>query len=399
MSNERVGKLTIIRDDPTAPAYVITKCECGRERSVKRGELNRQKKKGNSVISCGICSFEDYGKEMIGKTYGHLLVEEFRIQDGTFNKTVEVLCKCECGESEPFWWKAADLRQGRKKACGEPGCQYVRRHNRGTVKSKHGIRISDEENKLRKRWASIHERCYKKDHKSYNDYGALGIGVDWEWYEKNPEGRSNFIKWFKEEVKKEYANNIKDPTVDRIDGNKNYSSSNCRLASKSAQSANQKRRNDAKNNYKHISPNKSRSSDTVVGNKITVGYEHDVYTLYISVDDVPLALDQESLIFVHYVKHQMGLYFTTVSPIDFDLSIASHEETIENAKFEIATPVRKEVNVERYKGHYRYALSAFSKLPGYRSVKFIVDGKTYISKIAYNINILKEFIGNKHAKS
>ena len=399
MVNEKIGKLTVIKNDPDKPANVIAKCDCGRERSIKRGELNRQKKKSKSVISCGICTYEEYAKEMLNQKYGNLTVLDFRIVDNTFSKLVEVLCKCDCGVSEPFWWKGADLKQGRKKACGQPGCPYVRRHGRGTTKSKHGIRISDEENKLRKRWIMMHDRCYKKDHPSYQNYGAIGIKVDWEWNEKNPEGRSNFIKWFKDEVKKEYAKNIKDPTIDRVEGGKNYYSSNCRLASKSAQSANQKRNSNAENKYKHISPNKSRSSDTVIGNKITIGYEHDVYTLYISIDDIPIMLDQESLIFVHYVKYQMALYFTTVSPIDFKLSIASQEETVDNAKFEIKAPVRREVNVKRYTGHYKYELRPYSKLPGYRSVKFITDGKTYISKIAYNLNILKEFTNIKHTNT
>lgn len=73
-------------------------------------------------------------------------------------------------------------------------------------------------------------RCYNINHHQYIDYGARGITVFDEWLD---------VRRFLEYAEYTYPN-IEGYTLDRIDNDKGYSPDNCRGASKSEQSANQR---------------------------------------------------------------------------------------------------------------------------------------------------------------
>ena len=84
-------------------------------------------------------------------------------------------------------------------------------------------------------WINMKMRCYNKNDESYSRYGGRCIKVCNRWKEPNGRGYLNF---------KEDMGNKPHPTysIDRIDVNGNYEPSNCRWASKSVQSQNQRPR-------------------------------------------------------------------------------------------------------------------------------------------------------------
>lgn len=88
--------------------------------------------------------------------------------------------------------------------------------------------------RLFKIWQSMRERCYRKQHKHYKNYGGRGIVVCDGWL--GDDGFSRFKDWA-------IANGYDDGlTLDRVDTNGNYTPSNCRWATVKEQ-MNNKRNN------------------------------------------------------------------------------------------------------------------------------------------------------------
>lgn len=79
-------------------------------------------------------------------------------------------------------------------------------------------------------WYSMRDRCNRKKHEAYRNYGGRGIKVCEEWNEYEA-----FHDWA-------LANGYSDSlTLDRIDVNGNYEPSNCRWATMKEQCANTRR--------------------------------------------------------------------------------------------------------------------------------------------------------------
>lgn len=119
------------------------------------------------------------------------------------------------------------VRESTVSKCFKSGCKC-----KGYAIERLGITSHGESRtKLYKIWISMHERCERKDHPNYKNYGGRGIYVcdDWKEYLK-------FKEWA---LSHGYENGL---SLDRIDNDSPYCPENCRFVT-IKQQANNRRTN------------------------------------------------------------------------------------------------------------------------------------------------------------
>jgi len=154
-----------------------------------------------------------YFVDYTGRRFGKLVV----LERGNKNKkrgTYNWICKCDCGNIKQV--NMSDLRDGGSKSCG---CMSSRNFAGERTKT-HGM----SKTKQYGVWRLMNERCSRPKNKSYKDYGAKGIRVEWETFEE-----------FWEDMREGYKEGL---TIDRIDSKGNYCKDNCRWVTRAEQNRN-----------------------------------------------------------------------------------------------------------------------------------------------------------------
>lgn len=157
-------------------------------------------------------------EDFIGNTYNELKVIEFLY---TTNKNRRVyLCECSCGN---FTYKyKADVIRGRVKSCG-----HITPRDIGDKMRTHGL----SKHPLYKVWVGMRERCYYKNHKTYDRYGGRGITVCDEW-------RHSIQTFYDWAISNGWERGLE---IERNDNDKEYSPSNCNIVTHLINCQNQER--------------------------------------------------------------------------------------------------------------------------------------------------------------
>lgn len=204
-SGNRYGLLSVVALDEQKTAesgrgFWTLLCDCGSTTIKSSSDIG--KLTANS--SCGCKPKEGKKSELLGKTFGELLVV-----DHAGSKSGKALWRCLCSCGTETIKNTSSLTRGKLVSCG---CVKYNKHGMtgtGAYKS----------------WEAMKARCQNTNSTHYPYYGGRGIGIDPSW-----EDFTNFFRDMGERP---------DGTVlDRIDCNGNYTKTNCRWVDRSESSYN-----------------------------------------------------------------------------------------------------------------------------------------------------------------
>ena len=133
-----------------------------------------------------------------------------------------VLAKCSCGVEKEVYLK--HLKSGASKNCGHNKSIKMREIGKKNLKyTDHNVA----DTRIYNIWQHMKARCFNKKNPAYTRYGGRGITVCEEWLDFN-----SFLNWA---MKNGYTDDL---TIERIDNNYIYKTSNCMWATYKEQANN-----------------------------------------------------------------------------------------------------------------------------------------------------------------
>lgn len=160
------------------------------------------------------------------------------------NNTTKFVCACSCGNTTSTTKQR--LKSGNTKSCGCMKYVYI-----ADALRKHGGYEDGKNSPEYQSYLAMMHRCYNPNRKSWEQYGGRGITVEDRWAEPSPQGFLNFLQ--------DMGERPEGTSLDRIDGNKNYSKDNCRWADARVQAHNTNRtkNSNSTSKYRGVSLRKS----------------------------------------------------------------------------------------------------------------------------------------------
>lgn len=158
-----------------------------------------------------------YKIDLTGRKYGRLIVLKYAGMDVKHHQFW--LCKCECGNEKIV--RAGHLNSGYVKSCG-----CIAKENLRKISQQNSDYRTLE--KLYDVWTTMIQRTENPNANGYQNYGGKGIGVCAEW-------RYSYLLFKEWSESSGYKDGL---TIDRINGDKNYSPDNCRWVDRYVQNNN-----------------------------------------------------------------------------------------------------------------------------------------------------------------
>ena len=156
--------------------------------------------------------------DLTGQRFGKLSVMEKIVPPK--GRTL-FICACDCGGKITL--NSSDLQSGNTKSCG-----CYRREISSRINLKHGATVNGKHTGAYRSWTTMKSRCYNEDNNRFYAYGGRGIRVCDRWLE-------SFDNFFAD-----MGDRPEGYSLDRIDVNGNYSPENCKWATTTEQSRNQR---------------------------------------------------------------------------------------------------------------------------------------------------------------
>ena len=154
-------------------------------------------------------------ENLTGKVFGRLAV----VREATDKEylTIHWVCQCKCGNITIA--RGASLKNGCVKSCGCLRSELVADGNTTHGMTNHPLYVV---------WKGMRQRCSNPNHVSYGYYGGKGVRVCEEW-------DSDFMLFYDWCMKEGYVSGL---TVDRVDGECDYTPGNCKMSTRMEQSHN-----------------------------------------------------------------------------------------------------------------------------------------------------------------
>lgn len=150
-------------------------------------------------------------KDLRGRKFGRLTVIERDLSPQKTNRIrTKWLCKCDCGNICSV--VSTDLLNGHTNSCG---CYHKDQARKSLINIKsRNPNFHSTKCKAYRIWSGMMRRCYSPKNKYYKYYGGRGIKVCDRWHDYH-------------KFHTDMGDPKKEDTIDRVDGNGDYSPENC----------------------------------------------------------------------------------------------------------------------------------------------------------------------------